>query len=40
MWLKRVDSAQVVASVLNAVPAPVTAALPQYQAYRSGAALR
>ncbi len=40
MWLKRVDSTQVVTSVLNAVPAPVTAALPQYQAYRSGSALR
>jgi MoxR-like ATPase len=32
MWLRRVDSASVVANVLQHVPAPVSAALPQYTA--------
>jgi MoxR-like ATPase len=32
MWLRRVDSAQVVANVLGAVPAPATAALPTHGA--------
>jgi hypothetical protein len=35
MWLKRVDSSQVVSTVLSNVPAPVTAALPAYGALRS-----
>jgi MoxR-like ATPase len=39
MWLRRVDSASVVASVLHEVPAPASAAMPQYTAsqYRAGA---
>jgi len=32
MWLRRVDAAQVVASVLEAVPSPVTGALPAHAA--------
>jgi MoxR-like ATPase len=32
MWLRRVDSASVVANVLQHVPAPASAALPQYAA--------
>ena len=32
MWLRRVDSASVVVSVLEQVPAPATAAMPQYTA--------
>ena len=31
MWLKRVDSAQIVSTVLANVPAPVTAALPAHE---------
>jgi MoxR-like ATPase len=30
MWLRRVDATQIVASVLSAVPAPATAAMPAY----------
>jgi MoxR-like ATPase len=30
MWLRRVDSAYVVATVLDHVPAPVTAAMPAF----------
>jgi MoxR-like ATPase len=33
MWLRRVDSAQVVAAVLAQVPAPVTSALPQHSSF-------
>jgi MoxR-like ATPase len=32
MWLRRVDSASVVANVLQQVPAPASAALPQHSA--------
>jgi MoxR-like ATPase len=32
MWLRRVDSAQVVATVLAQVPAPASGALPQHGA--------
>ena len=39
MWLRQVDSASVVASVLHSVPTPVSAALPRHSASADPAAM-